>query len=69
MDFLSDLLNGLGNFVFAIIILILAVIIAYVAKSLVLKSLTALHFEQHLSKLGINDTSTNSAMSFVGKLV
>lgn len=68
-NFLSNLLNGLGNVVFAVIILILALIIASVAKSLVLKALQALHVEQQLAKLGINDTSSASAMSFIGKLV
>lgn len=34
-----------------------------------LKALQALKFEQQLSKLGINDTSTKGALSFIGKLV
>lgn len=68
-QFFSNLLSGIGNVVFAIIILILAVVVASVAKSLVQKALKALNFEQQLAKLGINDASTSSALSFVGKLV
>jgi hypothetical protein len=68
-QFFSNLLSGIGNVVFAIIILILALIIASVVKSLVLKALKALKFDQQLAKLGINDATTNSALTFIGKLV
>ena len=68
-QFINNLLNGIGDFAFAIIILILALIVASVAKTLVLKALSALRFEEKLSKLGVADSSTKSVQSYIGKLV
>ena len=68
-EFFSNIVGNIGNFLYAIVILIVALIIAAVVKGLVVKALKALKFEQQLAKLGIDSSSTSGAITFVGKLV
>lgn len=68
-NFLNSLLGGIPNIIFAILLLVVAFIAAKIVKGLVLKLLKAVNAEQHLAKLGVVDTATNSSVEFVGKLV
>ncbi len=66
--FLDSLLDQVPNFIYAIVLLIIAVIAAKIVKSLVTKLLKAVKAEAFLSKLGVKDTATNSSIEFVAKL-
>lgn len=66
--FIQDLLDQVPNFVFAIVLLIIAFIAAKIVKSLVSKLLKAVKAEAFLGKLGVKDTATNSSIEFVAKL-
>lgn len=67
-EFFQDLLDQVPNFIFAIVLLIIAFIAANIVKSLVTKLLKAVKAEAFLSKLGVKDTATNSSIDFVAKL-
>ncbi len=67
-EFFQDLLDQVPNFIFAIVLLIIAFIAAKIVKSLVTKLLKAVKAEGLLSKLGVKDTATNSSIEFVAKL-
>ncbi|MBR5800006.1 MAG: mechanosensitive ion channel [Lachnospiraceae bacterium] len=68
MGFINSLLSGIPDFIFAIVLLIIAFIAAKIVKSLVLKLLKAINAEKYLSKLGVKDTVTNTSVEFVAKL-
>lgn len=67
-EFFQDLLDQVPNFIFAIVLLIIALIAAKIVKSLVTKLLKAVNAEAFLSKLGVKDQATNSSVEFVAKL-
>ncbi|MBR3834352.1 MAG: mechanosensitive ion channel [Lachnospiraceae bacterium] len=67
-EFFQDLLDQVPNFIFAIVLLIIAFVAAKIVKSLVTKLLKAINAEAFLSKLGVKDTETNSSIEFVAKL-
>lgn len=54
---LDKLINGLGDLVFAILILCAALIVASIAKNLVIKGIKALKLDEKLSKYGIKSDS------------
>lgn len=53
----------------AIILLILAYVVAVIAKGLVVKGLKLLKLEKYTDKLGVVDEVTGSSLEFIGKLV
>ena len=67
-EFFQDLLDQVPNFIFAIVLLIIAFVAAKIVKSLVTKLLKAINAEGFLGKLGVKDTATNSSVEFVAKL-
>ncbi|MBE5954718.1 MAG: hypothetical protein E7257_11305 [Lachnospiraceae bacterium] len=67
-EFFQDLLDQVPNFIFAIVLLIIAFIAAKIVKSLVTKLLKAVNAEAFLGKIGVKDTATNSSVEFVAKL-
>jgi len=67
-EFFQDLLDQVPNFIFAIVLLIIAFVAAKIVKSLVTKLLKAINAEAFLGKLGVKDTETNSSIEFVAKL-
>ena len=69
LSILNSLLSAIPSFLLAIVLLILAFVCAAIVKGLVSKLLKAMRAEQYLSKLGVKDTATNSAIEFVAKLV
>lgn len=68
LSFLSSLLSGVPNFLWAIVLLVIAIVAAKLVESLVTKLLTKINAEKYLAKLGIKDTDTNSSITFVAKL-
>lgn len=66
---LNSIINAIPSFLLAIVLLILAFVVAAIVKGIVVKLLKAMKAEAYLSKLGVKDTATNSAIEFVGKLV
>ena len=67
-EFFQDLLDQVPNFIFALVLLIIAFVAAKIVKSLVTKLLKAINAEGFLGKLGVKDTATNSSVEFVAKL-
>lgn len=68
-NFLGSMLSAIPNFLLAILWLVLAFVIAAIAKGAVTKLLKAIKAEQYLAKFGVKDGTTNTAIGFVGKLV
>lgn len=68
MSFLSSLLSMVPNVLWAVILLVIAFIAANIVKSLVTKLLKAVKAEKFLSKLGLQDASTDGSIAFVAKL-
>ncbi len=68
LDFFRSILSAIPNFLVAVLWLIVAFVVAAIVKGLVTKLLKALKAEQYLSKLGVQDTATNSSIAFVAKL-
>lgn len=69
LSFLNSMLSAIPNFLLAILWLILAFVIAAIAKGAITKLLKAIKAEQYLAKFGVKDGTTNTAIGFVGKLV
>ncbi len=66
---LDSILSAIPNFLLAILWLIVAFVIAAIAKGAITKLLKAIKAEQYLAKFGVKDGTTNTAIGFVGKLV
>lgn len=66
---LSNLVNAIPDVVVAILWLVLAFVVAGIVKNVVTKLLKAVKAEQYLSKLGVKDDTTNTAIGFVAQLV
>ncbi len=70
MSNLLDQLNlAVPSIIYAIITLIIAFIVAGIAKSLVIKLIEALRLDKYTDKLGVVDEETGSSTEFIGKLV
>lgn len=67
-DFFSSILRQVPDFIYAIILLIIACFAAKFVKSLVNKLLKAVNAEKVLNKIGIKDSVTDSSVEFVAKL-
>lgn len=72
MDYVANIFHNVytsvSSFLWAVILLIIAFVVAKIVKGLVTKLLNAVHAEKYLSKLGIKDVSTGSEIEFVAKL-
>ena len=70
MSNLLDQLNlAVPSIIYAIITLIIAFIVAGIAKSLVINLIEALRLDKYTDKLGVVDEETGSSTEFIGKLV
>lgn len=73
MDFITNLwnslINGFPDIVVAIIYLIIAFVVALVAKKIILGILRKIGAEKLLSKTGIKDEKTGNSTEFIGKLI
>lgn len=73
MRYLQELLSYfetlLPSVVTAIILLIVAYLVALIAKGIVVKGLKLLKLEKYTDKLGVVDEVTGSSLEFIGKLV
>lgn len=65
----NNFINSIPNFIVAILIIVLAFFVAGLVKGFVTNVLKKLKAEQYLSKLGVKDDTTNTAVDFVAKLV
>ncbi len=66
---MGDLLSKLVSPLVAILLLVVAFVVAAIAKSLVMKLLKALKLDNLLSKVGVKEDITKTAIDFIGKLV
>ena len=67
--FLDDLLGGLPDVVVALLVLLLAICSAWLAKTLVLKLLKLIGFERGLTKVGTKKENITKITDFIGRLV
>lgn len=68
-DMLNSFLLGIPSLIYAVLLLILAFIVAKIAKNIVIKALKHLKFERFTDKLGVADEASGSSLEFIGKLV
>lgn len=68
-DMLNSFLSGIPSLIAAVLLLILAFIVAKIAKNIVVKALKHLKFERFTDKLGVADEASGSSLEFIGKLV
>ncbi len=66
--FLNSLVVQIPNWIYAVLMLVVAFIAATIVKSLMVKLLKALKAEEKLAKLGVKDASTGSSVEFIAKL-
>lgn len=67
--FLNSLMSQIPNWIFAVLLLVVAFIAATIAKKLVTKLLKTVKAEEKLAKIGVKDASTGSSIEFIAKLV
>ncbi len=67
-DFFSSILRQVPDFIYAIILLVIACFAAKFVKSLVYKLAKAVDAEKLLNKIGIKNVVTDSSVDFVAKL-
>lgn len=68
-DYLLGLVNRVGDLALAIIYLLIAFLVAYIAKKVITRALNKSGAEERLRKTGVVDEKTGSAVEFIGKLV
>ncbi len=61
--------QSLPSVIIAAILLVLALVVAAVAKNIVVKVLKKIRAEKYTDKIGITDEATGSSVEFIGKLV
>lgn len=66
--FLNSLVVQIPNWIYAVLMLVVAFIAATIVKTLTVKLLKALKAEEKLAKLGVKDASTGSSVDFIAKL-
>lgn len=67
--FWNSIFGSLPSVISAILLLILAFIVAAVAKSITVRILQKLKADKYTDKIGITDEATGSSVEFLGKLV
>lgn len=68
-NMIESFLSGVPSVIHAVLLLVLAYVVALIAKSLVVKGLKLLNVDKRIDKLGIVDEITGSSLDFIGKLV
>ncbi len=66
--FLNSLVAQIPNWIYAVLMLVVAFVAATIVKSLMVKLLKAVKAEEKLAKLGVKDASTGSSVEFIAKL-
>ncbi|MDE6714525.1 MAG: mechanosensitive ion channel [Lachnospiraceae bacterium] len=66
--FLDSLLSQIPNWIYAVLMLVVAFVAATIVKALATKLLKALKAEEKLAKLGVKDAATGSSIEFIAKL-
>lgn len=67
--FWNSVFGSLPSLISAILLLILAFIVAVIAKRIVVKVLEKMNAGKYTDKIGITDEATGSSVEFIGKLV
>lgn len=65
----TSFFESLPNVFSAILLLILTLIVAYLAKRIVTKLLKMVNVDKYTEKIGLADEATGSSVEFIGKLV
>ena len=60
--FFSNLLGGIPNIIYAVLLLVVAFVAAAVVKSLLTKLLKAIKVENLLGKIGVNEKAAQSTV-------
>lgn len=66
--FINSLVVQIPNWIYAVLMLVVAFVAASIVKTLMVKLLKALKAEEKLAKLGVKDASTGSSIEFIAKL-
>lgn len=66
--FINSLVVQIPNWIYAVLMLVVAFVAASIVKALMVKLLKALKAEEKLAKLGVKDASTGSSIEFIAKL-
>ena len=67
--FWESIFGSLPSVISAILLLILAFVVAAIAKSITVKILNKLNASKYIDKIGVTDEETGSSVEFLGKLV
>ena len=67
-EFFSSILQWIPDFIYAILLLVIACFAANIVKKLVIKLFKAIDVEKFLNKIGIKNVITDSSVEFVAKL-
>lgn len=66
--FINSLVVQIPNWIYAVLMLVVAFVAASIVKTLMVKLLKALKAEEKLAKIGVKDASTGSSIEFIAKL-
>lgn len=69
VNFFNSVLQLIPDLLLAAIFIVIAIVVAGLAKKVVLKLLKACKIEKFLSKIGVKAENTENVISFIGKLV
>ena len=69
IQFLYDLLSLIPDFVLAALLLVVAIVVAGLARKLIVKLLKLVKFEKLLAKIGVKDENNDFVMDFIGKVI
>jgi small-conductance mechanosensitive channel len=67
--FWNSIFASLPSVISAVLLLLIALVVAWLAKSIVVKALEKTNAEKYTDKLGLKDEVTGSSVEFLGKLV
>lgn len=68
-NFVNRIMAAVPDIIAAIVLLIIAFIVAGIAKKIVVKALEKMKMAKYTDKLGIKDDTTGGSLAFIGKLV
>ncbi|NLP14191.1 MAG: mechanosensitive ion channel [Clostridium sp.] len=69
LNLIDSFVSGIPSVIHAVLLLVLAYVVALIAKALVVKALKLLKIDKRIDKLGVVDEATGSSLDFIGKLV
>ena len=69
LNLIDSFVSGIPSVIHAVLLLVLAYVVALIAKALVVKALKLLKIDKRIDKLGVVDEATGSSLDFIWKLV